>query len=161
MPKWCFESPVALVSWYDQVFLLPWTRLTPCTFPLTTQSCPWNFLCWPFSWTRRFTRYWIGFREEAFSWRTLYRYALISRLARCVTVGNNRPFGGHVTSRKRPKTLRCQGARWGAIISGCRLKVKETFKTQINVVTNRTEKFQARNKWSQITTRTHVFVFLR
>ena len=32
---WYFESPVALVSWYDQVFLLPWTRLTPCTIPLT------------------------------------------------------------------------------------------------------------------------------
>ena len=70
---------------------------------------------------------WVWVREEAFSWRTLHRYALVSRLSRCVTIWNNRTFGGHVASRKRPKSLRCQGARWGAIISSCRSKVKETF----------------------------------
>ena len=38
-PNWYFESTAAFVSWYDQAFLLPQTCLTPCTFPLTIQSC--------------------------------------------------------------------------------------------------------------------------
>jgi len=28
-----------LQLWYDQVFLLPWRHLTPCTFPSSIQSC--------------------------------------------------------------------------------------------------------------------------
>ena len=60
IPNWYFDSPVALVSWYDQVFLLPWTRLTPCTFLLTTQTClscwttkePFPFRVQPMTWHR-------------------------------------------------------------------------------------------------------------